>query len=172
MIAAINVVDISRDNKPQKLLLKPQQCITVMLKLILFYLTQILLSSCILGSASSLSSSTPLDQWVLALEQQDYDTARKLMVDEDFAAWQAETATLFRQHQAVQAYTRFDESVLPDQNPVIRTQWTWKDGFVNCLRLRVAPDGKIDLLDTSYQDCTALIQLPASELPMMPSPKP
>jgi hypothetical protein len=114
----------------------------------------LLLTGCDLGPMGSLRTSTPLDRWVLALQQRDYDTARTLVVEEDFAVWRAATDHLFQQHQGLESYQRLREEVLPDQRPVIVTQWLWKDGTIHCMRVQVTYDGKIDLLDPTYQNCS------------------
>lgn len=119
----------------------------------LILLTILILTGCKLDPMGSLGTSTPLDRWVLALQQRDYDTARTLMVEEDFGVWRAATEQLFQQHQGLESYQRLHDDARPNQNPVIVTQWSWKDGTVRCMRVQLTHTGKIDLLDPAYQDC-------------------
>lgn len=120
------------------------------------FLGLLLLTSCNLGPAAPLEAGSLLDRWVAAVQQRDYAAAQQLMVAEDFVAWRADTERLFQQHQALESYRRSDQATPPNQPTIVRTEWTWQDGFVRCLRVQVTSDNKIALVDPTYQDCAAV----------------
>lgn len=115
----------------------------------------LLLTSCNLGPVAPLEAGSPLDRWVTAVQQRDYATAQRLMLADDVAVWQADTERLFQQHQALESYRRVDQAAPPNQPAIIRTEWTWRDGFARCLRVQVTQDNKVDLVDQTYQACAA-----------------
>jgi hypothetical protein len=105
---------------------------------------------------------SPVDRWALAVVQRDYSAAEQFMTTNNLASWKTETEHLNRQHQGLQSYQMSDISTAPSENPVTQTKWTWNDGFVRCLYIRITEDGKIDLADSSYHDCSEDIATPPS----------
>ncbi len=88
------------------------------------------------------------------MHQGDDRAAEALMRADAFPGWQAEIARLTRQHGQWSSYERSDATPsAPGQRPIALTRWTWKDGFVRCLRVQERPSDKIVLLDGTFRPC-------------------
>ncbi len=104
-------------------------------------------------SSRTIAQHSTVDTWSLAVIERDYATAQRLMVKDDVAAWQAMTQQFDQEHHATGSYQRSDIPMPPGQPPIIHTRWTWKDGFVRCLKVQETAEGLIDVLDPGYHVC-------------------